>query len=97
MRREQVGAIDQGGTDMDGVGALAKVDGNGNHGRYYDPAGPGQARHARARRRAVDRAYETSDDGGTGTPAISSCMSTVLTSALTDGRPVSIVKCAHSR
>ena len=71
VRREQLGLADQIGTDMNGVGALAQFDVDGNHGGHYDSA-------------------------GLTTPAISSCIRTILTSALTVGRPVSTTKCAHS-
>ena len=72
MRGEQLGLADQIGADMDGVGALAQFDIDGNHACHYDA-------------------------GCLATPAISSCIRTMLTSPLTDGRPVSITKCAHSR
>ncbi len=72
VRREQRSLPDQVGTDMDGVGAFAQFDVDGNHTAHYDA-------------------------GCLATPAISSCIRTILTSPLTEGRPVSITKCAHSR
>ena len=39
MRREQLGPANQPGADMDGVGAIAQFDVDGNHGGHYDVAG----------------------------------------------------------
>ncbi|MNS87181.1 hypothetical protein D3C72_1211150 [compost metagenome] len=86
VRAQQFGVVQQAGTDMDGVAALAQVDFKRNHGLGSCAGGsdaPGGA--------------EAGCGGSIGKPAISSCINTILASCATEGLPVSMMKSATSR